>query len=235
MKKIIFNLIVLGAVLFADDSPFSAKAELGYIQTSGNSDSESLNFDAKAKKKWQRHSLELEADAQLAKNNDEESTNRFTSEIDYGYEYSKVLTYGYIAGYKRDKFSGYDYQLFSGPMMEYKAISTPKTNFDLEFALLYAKDKLETKDSDSYVAYRFRGIYTHKIIETLKFEEDFSFRGSFEDANNYFIVSKTSLINKITDIISAGVTYRVDHANIVPLDRVKTDRTFMINLIFDYN
>lgn len=235
MKKIILTTVAIATLLSARENSFVAKTELGYIRTDGNTNTEAFNFDSKAKRKWEWHSLNLEMDAQVARSNHSQTASRVAGELNYDYEYSDDFSYGYLAGYKRDKFSGYDYQFYTGPDVKYKAIHSDKENLSLELALLYAQEKLEVGGGDEYVGYRLRGVYDRKLLDTLKFEEDFSFRNSFEDFQNYFIVSKTSLVNRLTDVISAGLTYRVDHSNIVPNGREKTDATFMVNLILNYN
>lgn len=235
MKKIILTTVAIATLLGARENSFIARTELGYIKTDGNTNTEAFNFDSRLKRKWEWHSLNFQIDSQVARSNHSQTASRITGELDYDYEYSDDFSYGYIAGYKRDKFSGYDYQFYTGPDVKYKAIHSDKENLSLEVALLYAQEKLEVRGGEEYIGYRLRGIYDHKLLETVKFEEDFSFRNSFEDSQNYFIVSKTSLVNRLSDVISAGITYRIDHSNIVPDDRKKTDKTFMVNLILNYN
>lgn len=235
MKRIIFFICVLMLTLSADEKPLGVKAEFGYIQTGGNTNTEALNFELDAKKNWDKHSLKFEADAQYANSDGKENSNRITSELSYGYDYSDIFTYGYLVGYKQDKFSGYDYQFYTGPNIWYKMIDTNVEHLSFEFALLYAKDKLEDEPADRYLSSRARVMYDRKILDNLKFEEDFSYRTSLKDFENFFIVSKTSLVNKLTDIISAGISYRIDYAGVVLDDKKKQDTTFMVNLILSYN
>ncbi|MDQ1264822.1 MAG: putative salt-induced outer membrane protein [Campylobacterota bacterium] len=235
MKKILFiTTLTMSALLQAGDDSFITRTELGYIKTDGNTNTEAFNLDAKAKRKWEWHSLSMELDAQLARSNHSQTQSRYAAELNYDYEYSDVLSYGYIGAYKRDKFSGYDYQFYTGPDVKYRAIISEPENLTLELALLYAQEKLEVGGGDEYASYRLRGLYDYQLLQNLRFWQDLSFRGSFEDTQNYFIVSKTSLTSKISDMLSAGVSYRIDHSNIVPQDRKQTDRTFMVNLIMDY-
>lgn len=235
MKKIILATVAIATLLGARENSFIARTELGYIRTDGNTNTEAFNFDSKLKRRWEWHSLDFQADAQIANSNNSRTASRMETELGYSYEYSDVFSYGYLGGYKKDKFSGYDYQFYTGPDIKYKAIHSDKENLSLELALLYAEEKIENREGQAYASYRIRGVYDNKFIDNVKFQEDFSYRGSFEDVNNFFIVSKTSLINRVTDRISAGLTYRIDHSNIVPNGREKTDATFMVNLILNYN
>jgi len=234
MKKIVLGAMLFSSLLLADDS-ISAKAELGYSKTSGNTDTEALNLDSKAKKVWDEHSVGAEVDARYSKSNGKEDASRFGAELNYGHAYDADLTIGYLAGYKRDKFSGYKYQIYTGPYAEYKAYKSDLQNLALELAALYAKDKLEDGRDESYASARVRAIYDYQIMENLKFAEDLSYRTSLKEGKHYFVTSKTSLVNKITDIFSAGITYRVDYAYIVPEGNKRTDRAFLVNLIAIYN
>lgn len=147
---------------------------------------------------------------------------------------SERFVLGYLAGYKYDKFSGYDYQAYTGPDVQYKAIVSETQNLGFEAAVLYAVDKLENEDKETYGSYRVKFVYDLQLLENLNFLQEASYRGSMEDEENYFVISKTALTSKISNILSAGISYKVDYANLVPADRVHTDKTLTANIIIDY-
>jgi len=213
---------------------FVTRTELGYIQTKGNSDTETFSLDAKAKKQWEANSLALSLDAQYAKDRDVTTKNRYTAELNYGYDFSERFTLGYLVGYKDDKFSGYDYQAYTGPEVKYKAYASDIQTLSTEAAALYAQDKIEDADTERYASYRLKAVYDLLIMENLKFYQDATYRGSFEESDNYFITAKSALTAKINSTLSAGMSYKVDYANIAPEGSVRTDKTFTLNLIIDY-
>jgi len=100
----------------------------------------------------------------------------------------------YLAGYKVDKFSSYDYQFYTGPGAEYKAIVTEEHKLTLSGNILYSIDQEAYPNPDNipvvavtygkkndYAAYRFKGVYDYKITKTLKFNQELSVRGQISD------------------------------------------------------
>jgi len=231
--------------------------ELGYIQTSGNTETKTFNLDAKAKQSWDKHIYALMVDAQYADDDGAETKNKFVIELEYDYEITDRLAFDYLLGYKSDKFSGLEYQAYTGPGLAYKAIVSDAHNLELSGNILYSIDsyedvyrengdvinypaptdtgKLDAEAyDDDYIGYRVKGVYGWQIMENLKFDQELSMRGSFEESDKYFVFSKTALSTKISDMFSAGISYKVDYANIPAEDKDSTDSTLTANLIIDY-
>jgi len=240
------------------DDALVTHTELGYIQTSGNTETKTFNLDAKAKKAWNKHIFGLMFDGQYADDEGAETKNKFVTELEYDYEITDRLAFDYLLGYKSDKFSGFAYQAYTGPGAAYKAIISDKHNLNLEGNILYAMDSYEatyhdgngdlieyptsttgltpTAEAydDDYLGYRVKGVYGWQMLENLKFDQELSYRGSFEDAEKFFVFSKTAFSTKISDMFSAGISYKVDYINIPAEDKESTDTTLTANLIIDY-
>ncbi|MCF6331494.1 MAG: DUF481 domain-containing protein [Sulfurimonas sp.] len=237
MKKILVSALITSSLVVSINAQdkLTTHAELGYIDTQGNTKTQTFNLDSEIKKNFDKHMFTLTLDAQYATTDKTETKNKYLVEASYDYAYTDRVSFGYLLGFKQDGFSGFDYQLYTGPTLKYQAIKTKAHNLALGLSILYAQDKVEnTNDADGYVAYGASLVYAWQINEDLKFGQDLGYRSEFEDAKNYFVSSKTSLVSKISDIFSAGVSYKVDYANILPMDKVHTDRTFTVNLIMDY-
>jgi len=265
MKKILLSSL-LAATLFvsahAEDikvTPFVTHIELGYIETNGNTKTKTFNLDATAKKSWGKHEGKIHLDGQYADDSGVETKNKYLVELNYNYSFTERLAFDYLIGYKADKFSGFDYQFYTGPGARYKAIMMKKHQLVLEGNILYSQDQYTDTDYDSdgniipypnpdhtpvantisgekddYLAYRLKGVYDYKITETLTFAQELTLRGQADDLPNYFAFSKSSLNAKISAIFSAGISYKVDYANRPPVDKKSTDTTFTLNLIADY-
>ncbi|TKI70914.1 DUF481 domain-containing protein [Sulfurimonas crateris] len=234
----------------------NARMELGYILNSGNSDSEAFNVDTKIKNRFDNHSLELSLLYQYSEQDGIESRNRFLSELLYEYALSERLSINYLLGYKDDKFSGYNYQIYTGPGTKYKVLKTKTQELSLDGSILYAYDDIEDTYTlggvpvsypypagsvsqndgytNSYAAYRAQLLYSAQIKENMKFNQTLSYRSEFSDADNYFVYSKSALSLKISDIFSAGVNYYVDYINKPAFGKTSTDRIFSFSLIADY-
>jgi len=264
MKKIILSSLVASSLLLATepdlnkDDALVTHTELGYIKTDGNTETQTFNLDAKAKKGWGRHIGNLLFDGQYADDSGIETKNKYLIELNYDYEFTDRFAFTYVVGYKVDKFSSFDYQAYTGPGAKYKAIVSDAHNLTFEGNILYAMDEISDVeydaggnvinypnaantpvasvvrgDSDNYAAYRAKAVYTWQILENLKFDQELSYRGSFEETNNYFLFSKTALVSKFSDMFSAGISYKVDYVNESGL-KDSTDTTLTANLIIDY-
>ena len=70
--------------------------------------------------------------------------------------------------------------------------------------------------------------------DRLKFNQDLYYRAAFDDAQKYFVFSNSALSSKISDMFSAGVSYKVDYTNTVLADVVRHDNTFSAFLSADF-
>ena len=240
------------------DDTLVTHTELGYIETQGNTQTKTFNLEAKAKKGWEKHILHLLFDGQYASDKNIENKNKFYTELEYDYEFTDRFAFDYLVGYKQDKFSAFDSQFYTGPGAKYKAIISKKHNLSLEGNILYSVDEISDIEydaagnvinypnpnkttvasvvkgkSDDYAAFRAKAVYGWQMLENLKFDQELSYRSSFEDTDKYFVYSKSALSSKISDIFSAGISYKVDYVNEAG-EKDNTDTTLTLNLIMDY-
>lgn len=247
-------------VAVTPEETFKTHTEFGYIRTTGNTQTNTFNLESKITKDWNKHKGSLLFDGQYGDDKGIESKNKFFVELNYDYAFTKRLAFNYLLGYKNDKFSTFDYQLYTGPGVKYKAIVSDIHNLSIEGSALYALDEYKQVNyadaaktqpinypnatniatlasdpafSDDYVGYRLKSIYTWQILNNLAFAQELSYRGSFENVDKYFVYSKTALSSKISEIFSAGISYKVDYVNL-PGDKKPTDTTLTANLIVDY-
>jgi len=221
--------------------------KLGYIQTDGNTQTQTFSLDASVKKAFGKNNLSLilngqygsdtTTDATTNVSTKKETNNKYFAEGAYGYSFLETLSFTYIIGYKNDKFSSYDYQSYTGPGLKYLALKNATNELHFEASALYSKDKQQTSTPDfdeTYGSYRAKLNYTLNILDNLKFEQEASYRASFSDAENYFVFSKSALSSKISDIFSAGISYKIDYSNLVFAGLEKTDTTLEAFLSIDY-
>ena len=244
-----------GAVVYA------THVELGYVSTSGNTDTKSGSFDGMTKAEWGKNALKLDIDYLYGEEDDIENNNKFIAELNYDYKFSEKFSFNYFTGYKIDKFSGFDYQLYTGPGAKYHALNSDAHILDFQSNVLYsedsemdkfydalgnevkypyvdpAKDPLGTKESgetNDYASFFIKGDYTWTITESFKFLQMLNYRVDLEDEDVYFVNSKTAFESKINGTFSMGVNYKVSYVNSAPDGNERTDKTFTVALIIDY-
>jgi putative salt-induced outer membrane protein len=241
---------------------YSSHVELGYVETSGNTDTKSGSFDGMAKAEWGKNVLKLDLDYIYGEEDSIENNNKLIVELNYDYHFAKKFAFNYLVGYKDDKFSGFEYQLYTGPGVKYGAIRSDEHILDFQTNILYSQDvemdkffndvalsdetkypydpvKGAFKDPDSgktetYTSFYIKGDYAWKITDTSKFTQVLSYRVDTGDMDVYFINSKTGFESKINSTFSMGVNYKVDYVNRPPEGNENTDKTLTVALILDF-
>ena len=241
IKKIALTSLLASALTLtaqADttkDDALVTHTELGYIGTTGNTKTTTFNIDTNVKKGFDKHIFKLLLDGQYGSDNDIASKNKYYLELTYDYKFTDRLAFSYIVGYKRDKFSAFHSQFFTGPGIKDKIIISDTHNLTLEGSILYSSDDYYDPaiGTDNYSAYRAKGTYDWQMLKNLKFEQELSYRGSFDNVDKYFVYSKSAFASKISDMFSAGISYKVDYVNQAGTQK-HTDTTLTANLIMDY-
>jgi putative salt-induced outer membrane protein len=233
IKKILF-LSALAVAAMAAESELVTHSEFSYINTKGNTDTSSLAFEGLAKKNWDKNFWHLHADIYQSSENGTSSKDKWSTELNYDYQFDEVYSFNYLTGYKQDRFSGFDYQLYTGPGIGVKAINTPMHKLSFQTNILYEMDKPENMSKNDYASGRFSGIYEWKIQDNLKFIQEGNYRTNLENFNEYFLYSKTAIETKISSNFSMGAGYKVDYVNTPPSESKHTDRTFLASFIIDY-
>ncbi len=215
--------------------------QLGYIKTDGNTNTETFSLDGSFKKAWGKSSGSIIFDSQYGNAEGVETKSKYFVELEYAYLFADTLSFTYLIGYKNDKFSSYNYQAYTGPGLRWATYKSQKQQFNLEGNILYSQDELQSKNvvapndaTDTYASYQAKLTYELKVLENLTFNQDLSYRASFEEANRYFVYSKSSLTSKLSDIFSAGINYKIDYTNEVPAGIVQRDNTLTAFISLDY-
>jgi len=262
MKKVLgLSLLVWATFGLAEETGFTTHTELGYVSTSGNTDTTSGSLDFVGKKKWDKHSVQLDLDYLYSEQDGIENNNKLISELNYDYQFADDFAFNYLVGYKDNKFSGFDYQFYTGPGIKYDAIKNEVHTLALKGNIVYSVDEGTDKyydatgaeikypyvdpskdsattivagETNKYSSYLLEGAYAWNITKSFKFIQDLSYRGSFESSDTYFVHSKTGVSSKINSMFSMGLNYKIDYTNLPPAGNVRTDKTFTASLIIDY-
>ena len=233
--------------------------EFGFISSKGNTDTMSYNLDTKFNKKVGKHVFELVFDGKYADDTNVETINKYYSELLYSYEFTPRLAFDYLLGFKQDKFSSFNYQLYTGPGLKYKFIKTRNHTLTIGSNLLYAQDEeadtlydaagnvidypnanntpiVSTTNgkTQSYSSYRAKLDYVWQILPNLKLTQETTYRTELEKTTNFFVYSKTGITSKLTDMFSTGLSYKLDYVHAPTAGTRHTDRTLSANLIVDY-
>ncbi len=210
--------------------------ELSYVNTSGNTDTQTLAGKLQMKKKGIINRYFLNGNVLQAESEGSKTSNRISLKGRWERVFSERLFGLLTAGYFRNKFSGYDFRVFGGPGIGYDLIKTEKHKLQSLISLIFYHYKL--KNSDGHLtgrAGKATAKYEWEIQENLKFKETLDYLNSIKDTDRYFIDSETSIEVKINSALSLGISYIVNYQNQLPsLELEHTDTIFLTTLIIEF-
>ena len=221
----------------AEEGPWSGRVGLSYVNTSGNTDTETFASRLGLEREGKIHNFLFRGDALFAESDGEKTSDKIYFEGGWERFLSKKVFTLLSGGFSRDKFSGYEYRLFSGPGVGVEFVKNEKRELRGFFSLVYYRDKFSIggRDTDDYFTGKLATSYSWNISENLKLGENLSYLASVERSGRYFIDSETALEVKINRFLSLGVGYLIDYQNDPPsTDLKKTDTMFLTNLILDF-
>ena len=226
-------LLVTGNVV-AEEAPKSlwkASAELGFVATSGNTETETLNAKATVstdRKVW-RHKGEITA----LKSSDDVNTTaqKYTlmGQSDYKLE-GKNFLFGVVT-YDDDKFSGYEYRVTESIGYGRRVIEDTNMTLDLEIGPGARQSKLDSGETDSEGILRAAAKYDWTISKTSKFSEALTVEAG-EDVT--VTKSVTSLASQIEGNLSMKITFTYKDTSEVPVGIEETDTETAITLVYNF-
>lgn len=215
----------------ADKSLWKASAELGYVSTSGNTDTETLNAKAKAstdRKNW-RHVMEITALS--SSDTDVKTAEKYTlmGQSDYKLEGANFL-FGVIT-YENDKFSGYEYRVTEAIGYGRRVIEDTDLILDLEIGPGSRQSKLDSGETESEGIIRGAAKLDWTVSKTSKFSEVLTV-----EAGDDVTVTKsvTSLSSQINGSLSMKLTYTYKTTSEVPVGFDDTDTETAVTLVYNF-
>lgn len=216
---------------------WKTRAELSYVNTSGNSETQTLAGKFSFKKKEPVNRYFVSGSLLRTVSGNDETANRITFDARGERVVSERLFVLLSAGYLSDRFSGYDYRLFAGPGAGYDFIDTDKQSLNGTLTLLFNRDDFSSGPSgtDDYWFMKAVGDYSLHLLDNTLFGSKASYSVSLKDTGRAFADLVTSVEVKVNGAVSIGVSYTVNYQSAPPDAGVeRTDTTLLTTLIVDF-
>ena len=209
---------------------WKGNVEIGFVMTSGNTETETLNAKAKAeteREKW-RHTINLEA---LNSSDQNVSTaERYMLSGQSSYKMGAKNFSFVLLSYEDDRFSGYDYRVTESVGYGRRVLGEPELTLDLEVGPGARQSKLDSGKTEDEMLLRGAAKLAWAVSKTSKFTEDFSTEVG-EDVT--VTKSVTGLSAKVNGSLSTKLTYTIKNTSDVPPGIEKTDTEMAVTLVFD--
>jgi len=221
----------------------SDDTELGYVDTSGNTDVTTFILNNTFKylpsdrieETWKLNLLYSETDG-------EKKGQRYGTDLRLDYKFTpRAYTFG-LASWLMDKFAGLDSRYIFGAGAGYKVLAGPKHTLLFEAGLNYTLEKFtdkylttkflpETETENDYLGGRTFSEYGYSLTEKNKFTAWIEYLPDFEDDDNYNINGETALISILNGFLSLKTSYLIKYNNQPPAGATDTDRILSVNLV----
>ena len=218
------------------DRAWSGSVGLGFLQTSGNLESQSLNGDANVtyeRLKW-RHKGTLET--LFSSERGETTSERYlaSGKSDYKFD-ERRYAFAYLK-YEKDHFSGYEYQLTASLGYGARLLDTAAHTLDLEGGPGFRRNRLrdsgdQAGQSQDITIGRAALDYLWSIGETSRFGEELSVEAGDEAT---ITKSVTSISTRVAGALATKITYTARHASHVPEGFARTNTETAVTLVYEF-
>ncbi len=231
----VLGITLISTQVFAADEKLPAvwkgEGELGFISTSGNTATQTLNAKLKLsneREKW-KHTAIAEGIRALDKN--VVTAERYILSGKTDYKFSEVSYIFGLLKYEDDRFSGYHYQANLIAGYGHKLIKSDRINLAVEVGGgVRRSETLTNTTSNEGIVYGAMDL-GWKVSESAGFNEKLTVESG---ADSTVTKSVTGLKAKINSSLASKITYTIRHVSKVPVGVEKTDREMAITLVYSF-
>lgn len=229
------GLVVLSLPVFAaeeeEDDPFFGTVSFGYLATTGNTETTSLDTQAAATYRTGR--WEHDASGQAFTSSESKVTNaeyytaRWRSRWDFT---ERDFLFGRL-NWRKDRFGAFDTQFSQTIGYGRRILTGPKHTLSAEVGAgaRQSEDQLGLSQDETIL---FGGLdYVWQFSETANFSQDFTVEAGDE---NTFFESKSSVSAQLVGALSLVASYTIRSNSDVPVGSEKTDTQTGISLEYKF-
>ncbi len=233
MKKLLsLGVALLAFSSFGHAAEWKGNAELGFVQTGGNTDTSSLNVKGKGIYDAEEWRTTAEAGALQSKDTGNTTSEKYTFSIQEDW---KVFESGYFFArysYEQDKFGGYNSRMSETVGYGFDILKEADMTWNAEVGggARQSEDLAAVKTSDSIV--RASTVFNWKISDTTAFSQTLSTEGSSK--GGYTTKSETALTNQVAGNLSSKISYSVANNSKAPAGTKASDTVFAASLVYSY-
>jgi putative salt-induced outer membrane protein len=215
----------------AEDSPWSGSASLGYLATSGNTDTTSYNTAFEISYAVDKWTHTLDAAANGADESDMTTAEAFQAGWKTSYDFSEHNYMFGLVNWRKDRFSGVDQQLSEAIGYGRRLIDTPAHLLSLELGVGHRSADLSDSTEESSVIGTLGVDYKWTFSETSNFEQSI---GVESGPDNTYTESVSAVRAKLIGDLAVVFSYTVRNNSDVPVGNEKTDKFTAISIEYAF-
>ena len=228
---IILGVVVLGTPINALGGPIKGDIKLGYVASSGNSESESLAFTSKFGFEREGLSHKFSLDVFSGAQNGTTSAERYTAAYQVNTEITATQSAFGRIDYDDDRFSGFDYQAAATIGLTSKWSVPEGHTLTTDVGVGMRSSKLSLGGSEDEGIIRLAAAYALVVNDNSKFEQTLS-----ADIGEESTISKavSSYSVAISDALSLDVGLHFKHVSEPAFGAKSLDRETTVSLAYSF-
>lgn len=241
MRKSLFILALCSATTMANEVPFTLDGELGFITTTGNTETTSLAIGVNSKHETIDWSNEYKFSGlykqDTVENDGVEETNTtaqklfISAQANYKLANENRRIFGF-GSFEDDRFSSYEYQATIAAGWNEKFWDDKQSSLNASVGPGYTLAKLAATDEDrNSMVLRVALDYSYSLSENARLTQKFASEyGEFNTKSK----SETAVAATLMNDIKMKVSLKLDHNTDVAAGRSKLDSETAVTLVYTF-
>ena len=236
MKRIVILTAAAGLLMAADPAGVMKQSvELGYIGSTGNTDSQSVNGVYKNDYQYDSATdMHLKADLLYGENKGVTSDERYRLFTSLNHYYSEDLfTYG-EASALRNTFEGYNQQYNIGAGAGYNIFKEKRQALKGKAGLQYRRSNFTDQPHDNFYYAKAGLDYFYDFSQTNRFTAQWHVLDNLKRLKDFETVVDLGLKMLIVDRLSFRLGFEFKYDNVPPLGKKKSDTTTTAGIVYSF-
>ena len=235
---IIISILAFSGLAHAEDTvqaevekPWHSDLELGFVQTGGNTQTQTLN--AKAKLVWDADELRstFEGAAISSKDGQATTAEKYSASIQEDWKISKIdYLFGRV-GFTTDRFDGFKRRLRETVGYGRDLIKSSELYWKAEIGAGLRQTTFTTNEKQNDVIGRASTAVKWKINDAATFTQELSSEGGKQ---GFVSNSVTAIQQKLNSRLSTKISFSAQHTSKVPVATKKLNTETAISLVWSY-
>lgn len=232
-------MIVLGGIMLISPSidllaeekaAWAGGAELGFVSTSGNTDTQTFNFKLDITQELSTWRNNARLDALNTSEDEMTSAEKYVAAWKSDYKFTSSDYFFGSLQYDDDRFSGFDYQVTLAAGYGRRLLETESSQLDVEIGPGFLAKKVSaTQETEDEAILRLAGAFKHQLSDTADFSQNVTI-----DAGEDTTISRsvTGLQAQVSGKLAMKLSYTIKHTSEVPAETSKTDRETAVTMVY---
>lgn len=218
----------------APPKPREFTADVGFVNTAGNSEVTTLNFGEKLILRAGKWEHRQQGGSVYGAQDGEQTSNLLFANWRSDYALNDWLAVFGYAGYDRNTFAGISRRFEETSGLAAKLLAREDDILGFEVGLGLTQQRSTLGESNDFTALRTGTAYRHNFSENSYFTQAVEYLPSLEVGEDYRINSETALTAPLSSHLAIKAAYQLRYDNLPEPLRKKGDRVFLTSVQFNW-